>query len=128
MKTINTNSKGSIISDNDLKIMLAEVNLKTANLNAYFSHLQSRIDAVMHNHNETADPSLITPTRTTLSVGSALTIPLITREEIEDFKRKELAKLGLDYIPQVLAGKPTHHAILKTQRRKLRSWAMKGVY
>ncbi|WP_342305574.1 hypothetical protein [Methanolobus sp. ZRKC5] len=81
--------------------MLAEVNLKTASLNAYFSILRSRIDAVLHN--ETADPCLINPTRTTIPMGSALTSPLITREDIEDFKRTELAKLGLDYVPRVLA-------------------------
>ncbi|WP_342304165.1 hypothetical protein [Methanolobus sp. ZRKC5] len=88
-------------SDDEFTATIAEINLQAVNLNAYFSILQSRLDAVLHN--ETADPSLITPTRTTITTGSALIPPLITRGEVEDFKRTELAKLGLDYIPRVLA-------------------------
>ncbi|WP_406671153.1 hypothetical protein V7O67_05335 [Methanolobus sp. ZRKC4] len=87
-------------SDDAFNATLSEINLKIENNKAFFSILQARLEATLSN--ETADPSL-TPTRTIHTIGSALLPPLITREEIEEFKKQELAKLGLDYIPQVLA-------------------------
>ncbi|WP_342305911.1 hypothetical protein [Methanolobus sp. ZRKC5] len=106
MKANNTNSDSSgshasaLVSNENFDVLISEINLKTANLNAFFSILQARLEATLSN--EKADPSL-TPTRTIHTIGSALLPPLITREEIEEFKKQELAKLGLDYIPQVLA-------------------------
>lgn len=100
---MNSDLPDILTSDREFKLSLQQFNQDADKQKEYFESMQNALSKT--HHNEEADPVITpTPTSTNLFSGSAILPPsFITREEVEDFKRRALKRLGLDYIPKVLA-------------------------